>query len=320
MRLDGAVTRVGVWVSGAVRIGVSICAGSEPWVTGVRTIAYLGDMAELPTRTLGDGMSVPLLGFGTYPLRGDAGVRAMVGALEVGYRFLDTAVNYRNEREVAQAVRASGLDRDEVVIQTKVPGRDHRQARRSVETSLQVMDLDVIDSVLIHWPNPSQGGFVQAWEGLVEAKGAGLVRSIGVSNFASHHLDAIIAATGVTPATNQIELHPFFPQADQRADDARRGITTQAWSPLGRAGELLDAAPVTAAADAHGVSPAQVVLRWHLHLGVMPLPKSADPQRQASNLQVLGFELTEAEAAAITALGRPDGRLFDGDPDTHEEM
>ena len=277
-------------------------------------------MVELPTRTLGDGISVPVIGFGTYPLRGDSGVRAMASALEAGYRFLDPAVNYRNEREVAEAVRASRVDRGDVFIQTKVAGRDHVNARKSIETSLAVMDLDHLDSVLIHWPNPSQESFVRAWEGLVEAKEAGLVRSIGVSNFAPHHLDAIIAATGVTPATNQIELHPFFPQVEQRADDESRGIATQAWCPIGRAGDLLEAAPVVTAAQAHDVTPAQVVLRWHLHVGALPLPKSADPERQRLNLEVLGFDLSDAEIEAITGLGRPDGRLFGADPDTHEEL
>lgn len=276
-------------------------------------------MVELPTRVLGDGVSVPVLGFGTYPLRGDHGVRAMVSALEAGYRLIDTAVNYRNEREVTEAVRASGLDRGDVFIQSKVPGRDHRGAKGCIETSLQVMGLEYLDSVLVHWPNPSQESYVRAWEGLVAAKEAGLVRSIGVSNFTPRFLDEIIEATGVTPASNQIEMHPAFPQVEQRAADAARGIVTQAWSPIGR-GELLDAAPVVAAAEAHGVTPAQVVLRWHLHLGSLPLPKSADPERQRTNLEVLGFDLSDAEAEAITALGRPDGRLFGADPETHEEM
>ncbi|HBO54136.1 aldo/keto reductase [Janibacter terrae] len=276
-------------------------------------------MVELPTRVLGDGVSVPVLGFGTYPLRGDDGVRAMVSALEVGYRLIDTAVNYRNEREVAEAVRASGLDRGDVFIQSKVPGRDHRGAKGCIETSLQVMGLEYLDSVLVHWPNPSQESYVRAWEGLVAAKEAGLVRSIGVSNFTPRFLDEVIEATGVTPASNQIEMHPAFPQVEQRAADAARGIVTQAWSPIGR-GELLDAAPVVAAAEAHGVTPAQVVLRWHLHLGSLPLPKSADPERQRTNLEVLGFDLSDAETEAITALGRPDGRLFGADPETHEEM
>lgn len=277
-------------------------------------------MAELPTRTLGDGVSVPVLGFGTYPLRGDAGVRAIASALEVGYRFVDTAVNYRNEREVAEGLRASGVDRGDVFIQTKIAGRDHRGARKSIETSLQVMDLDHLDSVLIHWPNPSQESHVEAWRGLVEAKEAGLVRSIGVSNFTERHLDDVIAATGETPATNQIELHPYFPQVEQRAADEERGIVTQAWSPIGRAGDLLQEAPVATAAEAHGVTPVQVVLRWHLAVGSLPLPKSGDPERQRLNLEILGFDLSDAEVEAITALGRPDGRLFGADPDTHEEL
>ncbi len=277
-------------------------------------------MAELPTRTLGDGVSVPVLGFGTYPLRGDAGVRAIASALEVGYRFVDTAVNYRNEREVAEGLRASGVDRGDVFIQTKIAGRDHRGARKSIETSLQVMDLDHLDSVLIHWPNPSQESHVEAWRGLVEAKEAGLVRSIGVSNFTARHLDDVIAATGETPATNQIELHPYFPQVEQRAADEERGVATQAWSPIGRAGDLLQEAPVATAAEAHGVTPVQVVLRWHLAVGSLPLPKSADPERQRLNLEILGFDLSDAEVEAITALGRPDGRLFGADPDTHEEL
>ena len=277
-------------------------------------------MAELPTRPLGDGISVPVLGFGTYPLRGDDGVRAMASALEAGYRFIDTAVNYRNEREVSEALRASGIDRGDVFIQTKIPGRDHGHSRVSIETSLAVMDLDHLDSVLIHWPNPSQGAFVRAWEGLIEAREAGLVRSIGVSNFSPAHLDALIGATGVTPASNQVELHPLFPQVEQRAAHAELGIATQAWSPLGKHSAPYEAPPVADAAAARGVTPAQIILRWHLHLDSLPLPKSANPQRQASNLEVLGFDLSAAEVEAITALGRPDGRLFGGDSDTHEEM
>lgn len=276
-------------------------------------------MAELPTRTLGDGISVPVLGFGTWPLRGDAGVRAMASALEVGYRFLDTAVNYRNEREVTEAVRASGVDRGDVFIQTKVPGRDHKNARACIETSLRVMDLEYLDSVLIHWPNPSQGTFLRAWEGLVEARERGLVRSIGVSNFTGEHLRKIIDATGVVPASNQIELHPAFPQVEMRVVNAGHGITTQSWAPLGRTAAM-DEPVVAEIAQSLGVTAAQVILRWHLHLDALPLPKSADPQRQATNLDVLGFDLSDAQVEAITALGRADGRLNDQDPDRHEEL
>ena len=275
-----------------------------------------------PTRPLpaDPETQVPAIGFGTYPLRGRDGVGAIRSALEVGYRFIDTAVNYRNEREVAEAVQASGVAREDLWIQTKVPGRDHRGARKSVETTLQVMDLDVVDSVLIHWPNPSRDEYLAAWEGLIEARERGLVRHIGVSNFHAHHLDRVIDATGVTPFANQIELHPYFPQDGMRAADAERGILTQSWSPIARGGELFEQEPVRAAAEAHGITPAQAVLAWQVALGAMPLPKSADPQRQRDNLAAATIELTNAEVAAITALGRPDGRWFDGDPDHHEEL
>ena len=246
-----------------------------------------------PTRPLpaDPETQVPAIGFGTYPLRGRDGVAAIRSALEVGYRFIDTAVNYRNEREVAQALQESGLPRDEVWFQTKVPGRDHRGARKSVETTLQVMDLDVVDSVLIHWPNPSRDEYLAAWEGLIEARERGLVRHIGVSNFHAHHLDRVVEATGVTPFANQIELHPWFPQEEMRAADAQRGIQTQSWSPIARGGELFEQEPVRAAAEAHGITPGQAVLAWQVALGAMPLPKSADPQRQRDNLAAATIEL-----------------------------
>ncbi|WP_226344253.1 aldo/keto reductase [Agilicoccus flavus] len=280
--------------------------------------------ADLGTFTLSDGVRVPRVGFGTYPLRGDDGIDAITSALEVGYRYLDTAVNYENESEVGEAIRRSGLPRDEVQVATKIPGRFHAHdlAARSVEDSLTRLGLDHLDVCLIHWPNPGQGLYTQAWQALVDVQQRGLVRSIGVSNFTPGHLDRIVAETGVTPAVNQIELHPAFCQDAQRGDDARRGILTQAWSPLGRADAdgPFGSDAVREAAQAHDVTPGQVILRWHLQLGVMPLPKSATPERQRQNLDLAGFELSRAEMEAIAALGRPDGRLFDGDPETHEEM
>jgi diketogulonate reductase-like aldo/keto reductase len=161
---------------------------------------------------------------------------------------------------------------------------------------------------------------VEAWQALVDLQRAGLLRSIGVSNFLPEHLDRIIAQTGVTPAVNQIELHPYFPQEQQRQVDAERGILTEAWSPLGRAGEVTRDPVVTGIAEAHGRTPVQVVLRWHLQLGTLPLPKAASPARQQENLSVFDFELDAAQVAAITALGREDGRLFGADPATHEEF
>ena len=275
-----------------------------------------------PRYALNDGTSIPAIGFGTYPLKGEEGIAAMTSALEVGYRLLDTAVNYENEREVGEALRRSGLPREEVQIASKVPGRDHANERAvaSVESSLDALGVDYLDMALIHWPNPSVGLYREAWKALVEVRERGLARSIGVCNFTAQHLKDIIDATGVTPSVNQIELHPYFPQAQMRAENERLGIRTEAWSPLGKRRAPFEEPPVAQAAQAHDVTPAQVTLRWQVQLGNVPLPKSATPERQRTNLDIFGFELTEQEMDAITALGQGNGRLFDGDPDVHEEM
>lgn len=272
--------------------------------------------------TLRDGTPLPQLGFGTYPLRGEEGVQAMVSALEAGYRYLDTATNYENEREVGEALRRSGIERDEVMVASKVPGRahEHDKAVASVEQSLELLGLEVLDVVLVHWPNPRRGRYVEVVEALLECRERGLVRHVGTSNYTQRHLREVVAATGEAPVLNQVECHPLFPQQQLLQVHAEMGILTQAWSPLGKREAQYDAGPVVQAADRHGVSPAQVILRWHLERGVMPLPKSADPGRQRSNLEVDGFSLDQDEVEAITALGRTDGRLFDGDPETHEEM
>ena len=279
-------------------------------------------MAQIPTYDLNDGTTIPAIGFGTYPLRGEDGTAAMVSALEAGYRMLDTAVNYENESEVGEALRRSDVPRDEVVVASKIPGRHHAydDALASVRGSIERLGVERTDLHLIHWPNPSQGKYVEAWRALVRAQQDGLVRSIGVSNFTEEHLQRIIDDTGVVPAVNQVELHPRFPQAHMREAHERLGIRTEAWSPMGKRRAPLDEAAVTSAAEAHGVAPGQVILRWHVQLGSLPIPKSADPERQAQNLDVFGFELSPAEMTAITALGEDDGRLFGGDPDTHEEM
>jgi 2,5-diketo-D-gluconate reductase A len=279
-------------------------------------------MTQIPTYDLNDGTTLPAIGFGTYPLRGEAGTSAIVSALEAGYRLIDTAVNYENEFEVGEAIRRSGLPRDEVLVASKIPGRHHAydDAIASVRESLQRLGVEQTDLHLIHWPNPSQGTYVEAWRALVQLQKDGLVRSIGVSNFTEEHLTRIIDDTGVAPAVNQVELHPRFPQEELRRVHERLGIRTEAWSPMGKRRAPLDEDAVTAAAEAHGVSPGQVILRWHVQLGSLPIPKSADPGRQAQNLDVFGFELTDAEVAGVSALAEPDGRLFGGDPDTHEEM
>jgi len=275
---------------------------------------------------LNDGTTLPEIGFGTYPLRGDEGYRAVRSALDAGYRLIDSAVNYGNEEEVGRAIRDwlrdTGTDRDEVVVQTKLPGRHHgfEAALASGRESAATMGLDRIDVLLIHWPNPSVDKYREAWRALVELREHGLVRTVGTSNFTAQHLAAIIDDTGVTPAINQIELHPYFPQQDMRDEHARLGIVTQAWSPLGKASAPYEEPAVLDAAKRHGVTPAQVILRWHRELRSVPLPKSARPERQAENLNIFGFELSEDEVAAISALGREDGRLFGGDPNVHEEM
>src|SRR6478735_1304864 len=190
---------------------------------------------SVPTYTLNDGTTLPAIGFGTYPLTGDAGVAAIQSALEVGYRLLDTAVNYENEAEVGEALRRSGLPRDEVQVASKLPGRHHAydDAIASVRGSLERLGLEYVDLHLIHWPNPSVDKYVEAWRALIDLQKEGLVRSIGVSNFTIAQLGRIIDATGVVPVVNQIELHPRFPQPEMRSANERLGIRTEAWSPMG---------------------------------------------------------------------------------------
>ncbi len=279
-------------------------------------------MASIPTYTLNDGTTLPAIGFGTYPLKGEEAVTAITSAIASGYRLLDTAVNYRNETEVGEAVRRAGLPRAEIQVASKLPGRHHAydDAIRSVRASLEALGLDHLDLHLIHWPNPSVGRYPEAWRALVDLQKDGLVRSIGVSNFTEEHLRRIIDETGVTPAVNQIELHPYFPQVQMREVNARLGIQTESWSPLGKRQAPFTEPPVVAAAEKYGVTPGQVILRWQMELGSIPIPKSATPERQRQNLDVFGFSLTDDEVAAITGLGRADGRLFGGDPETHEEQ
>lgn len=276
----------------------------------------------LGNHTLNDRTTLPAIGLGTYGLRGLAGAEAMAAALGEGYRLLDSAVNYENEGAVGRAVRSSGVPREEVRVTSKLPGRHHRKAAAivAIEESLLRTGLDYLDLYLIHWPNPSQGLYVEAWEALIEARERGLVRSIGVSNFLPEHLDLLVKKTGVTPSVNQVELHPYFNQQVQRAADRERSILTQAWTPIGKGTALLEETRVRSIARKHGRTPAQVVLRWHVQLGVMPIPKSATPARRLENLDIGGFSLDDDDMRSIDELSRPDGRLFDGDPATHEEF
>ena len=278
-------------------------------------------MSQVPM-VFGAEITLPAIGFGTGGIQGQAVVEALIRAFELGYRLIDSAVNYENEGTVGRAVRQSSVPREEIIVASKLPGRHHAYAEAlpTIEESLYRTGLDYLDLYLIHWPLPRLDRYVEAWQALITARDRGLVRAIGVSNFLPSHIDRLIEETGVTPAVNQIELHPYFPQAEQREYHAEHGIVTQAWCPIGRAGDLLTDPLLGAIGARYGASPAQVILRWHLQLGVVPIPKSSSPERQYENLDLFGFDLTDEEMAEITALGRPDGRLFGLDPATHEEF
>ncbi|NEG96935.1 aldo/keto reductase [Bifidobacterium sp. SMB2] len=276
---------------------------------------------EIPTRKAHDGLELPAIGFGTYKVNGFAGVAAVASALEVGYRLIDSAFNYENEGVVGKAIRESEVPREDIIVTSKLPGRHHQydQARTTIEESVARMGLDYIDLYLIHWPNPSQGQFVEAWQALVDAQEQGIVKHIGVSNFLPGHIDLLIRATGVTPAVNQVELHPFFQQNEQRAYDEAHGIITEAWSPLGRANQMLKDPTIVRIARKHDVSPVAAILRWHLQLGDVAIPKSMDRGRQRANLDLTGFELDEQDMRDIAAMDNPEGRTFEQDPHWHEE-
>ncbi|MGC4749684.1 aldo/keto reductase [Micromonospora sp. DT201] len=276
----------------------------------------------IPHLTAADGTTLPTIGLGTYQLNGSAGVDAIGQAIRSGYRLLDSAFNYENEGAVGRAARAAGDVRDELVVTSKLPGRHHRydEALTTIEESVFRTGLDRIDLYLIHWPNPSVDLYVQAWRALIEARERGLVRHIGVSNFLPGHIERLVAETGVAPVVNQIEVHPYFPQQEAVDYHREQGILVQAWSPLGHGNDLQQHPVIVEIATAHGVSPAQIILAWHVTRQVIPLPKAASPQRQLENLDVFGIKLTDAEVEAITALGRPDGRLADQDPAVYEEF
>ncbi|WP_098485601.1 aldo/keto reductase [Georgenia soli] len=275
-------------------------------------------MSALGSITLNDGHLLPAIGFGTWRVTGDEATDEVRSALEAGYRLIDTAASYGNEEEVGRAVTGSGVPREEIVVTSKLRGADqgYDAALRGFERTLGALGLDRLDLYLIHWPLPARDLYVESWKALVRLREEGAVRSVGVSNFTAAHLDRLIDETGVTPAVNQIELHPGLVQEEMRAANAARGIVTESWGPLGRGKGLLDTPAVREVAAAHGVSPARAVLRWHHQLGVVPLPKSADPLRQRENLDIAGFTLSDEEMARLGSL--PQRRLG-GDPDTHEE-
>lgn len=274
------------------------------------------------THTSHSGLTLPLIGFGTSKVKGVDGVRALTNAVDIGYTLLDSAYNYENEGTVGKAVRTSGKDRDSLIVTSKLPGRFHEydKALVTVEESVYRTGLDYIDLYLVHWPNPKQGLYVQAWEALIEARERGLIKAIGVSNFLPEHIETLKEKTGVLPDVNQIELHPYFPQEEQLAYDADNGILTESWSPLGRGNDLLEQGVIGEIATAHDATPGQVVLAWHIARGAIPIPKSSSEKRQVENLGATELVLTDAEVEAITALGRSDGQIRGQDPREYEEF
>ena len=277
---------------------------------------------DVPIITSRSGLSLPAIGLGTYSLDGDDGTESVTAAIRIGYRLLDSAVNYENEGAVGAAVRRSEVPRHELIVTSKLPGRHHRfdEALTTVEESVMRMGLDVIDIYLIHWPNPRENLYVEAWSALIEARDQGLVHHIGVSNFLPEHLERLRNETGELPALNQIELHPFFPQSDALAYHRENGIITESWSPLGRGSDLLTNPIITDIAAQHGISPAQTVLAWHVHLGAVPIPKSTSIERQRENLNVFDVSLTSDNIELIDTLARSDGRLANQDPAVYQEF
>jgi diketogulonate reductase-like aldo/keto reductase len=270
---------------------------------------------SVPTVQLNDGEQIPQLGFGVFQIPPADTVETVTRALQAGYRHIDTAKAYNNEAEVGQAVHAAGLQREDVYITTKCFNDDHGfdQAKRALHASLERLEMSHVDLYLIHWPVPAHDKYVETWKAFAELQKEGLTRSIGVSNFQPAHLERIIAETGVTPAVNQVELHPYLQQQGLRREHADLGIVTEAWSPLAQ-GKVLDDPEIVAVAEAHGVTAGQVVLRWHLQLGHVVFPKSVTPARIEQNLDVFGFTLTDDEMARIDALDR--GERTGPDPDT----
>jgi len=264
-------------------------------------------MADQPRITLNDGSQMPQLGYGVFLVPPEETKRLVADAIDVGYQAVDTATFYRNEAEVGAAVRESGKT---IFVTTKLFNDDqgYDRALRAFDASYKALGLDVIDLYLIHWPKPKQDLYGESWKALVRLRDEGRVRSIGVSNFTMAHLETIIHDTGVVPAVNQIELHPYFQQVELRAFHDENDIITTSWSPLGRGG-VLDDPVIAEIARKYGKTPAQIILRWHVDSGLTVIPKSSSRARQAENLDIFGFSLDAGDVQAIARLDRRDGRI-----------
>ena len=269
-----------------------------------------------------DGKIIPQIGFGTYKLNGASGVHAIVSALNQGYRLLDTAYNYENEGAVGKAIEQSHVSRDQIIVTSKLPGRyqDYNATMIAIQESIYRLNVEYIDLYLIHWPNPRQGKFVEAWRAMIDAQSAGLIKSIGVCNFLPEHIETLEQETGVLPSINQIELHPYFNQEDMISYHNDKGIITQAWSPLGRASEVINDKDIEAIATKYDKTIPQVILRWHIQKGVVPIPKATSVARQIQNKEVFDFTLEHEDIEKINTLTQKDGRLKGQDPAVYEEF
>lgn len=267
-----------------------------------------------PALTLNNGVEIPQLGFGVFQIPTDDTVSAVTKAFEVGYRHIDTAAMYGNEREVGQAVRDSGLAREDVFVTTKLDNDSHGydEARAAFDASIGALGLDYVDLYLIHWPQPANDRYIDTWRAFEQIYADGRAKSIGVSNFQPNHLRRLIAETTVLPAVNQVEVHPTFTQPELRAVHADLGIVTEAWSPLGQAADL-ENATVTRIAESLGKTPAQIVLRWHLQRGDVVFPKSVTSERIEANFDVFDFELSGSDMADVDSLEA--GNRMGPDPD-----
>lgn len=273
-----------------------------------------------PAVTLAHGASMPRLGLGTWPMDDAEAERVVAEAIGLGYRLVDTAENYRNERGVGLGVKASGIAREDLFVTTKFNREWHgvALAAEACERSLDRLGLDYLDLLLIHWPNPKHGQYVEAWQGLARLLESGRVKAIGTSNFKPAHLDRIIAATGVVPDVNQIQLSPLTTRDETRSYDASHGIVTQSWSPIGgRGGEVREHPVVVGLAEKYGKTPVQVVLRWHLDLGLAVIPKSSSVERLRENFDVFDFALDSEDVAALAALDQGEGAAADSDEFGH---
>ncbi|MGG4491067.1 aldo/keto reductase [Metabacillus idriensis] len=278
---------------------------------------------SVPELILNDGFNLPAIGLGTYTLKGDQGAYAIQKAIDdIGYRLIDSAYNYENEGTVGEAIRRSSVPREELRITSKLPGRyqKYKKAVLTIQESLYRANLDYYDLYLIHWPNPKQDTYVEAWQALIDGKKQGLIRSIGVCNFLPEHIERLEKETGIKPSINQIELHPFFNQEIQRKWHEENNIKTQSWSPLARSNKLLQNHTIQKIAYDHKKSVAQVILRWHYQLNAIAIPKSSSPVRQLENISIFDFSLDEREMSLISGLTRSEGRMNNQDPAVYEEF